>query len=104
MPLSPESINDPNVSARDKITSWVANQGATTVLLLGIFLGVYQKGEILIDQVERGYVRNADDLLKVAKQRDETIDKLIAQWKDDRRLLIEILREAKESEVSGVNN
>lgn len=91
-PLSAENVLNPDVAFKDKFASWLASQGATTVLLFAIFWAGYAKIEILIDRVDSGYARNAADLLKVAEQRDQTLERLIAQWKEDRSLLIEILR------------
>lgn len=91
-PLSPENVRNPDVSFWDKFTSWVFTQGTSTILLIAIAFGVYQKGESIIDRFDSGYERNAVRLMEVAKQRDETMEKLIAQWKDDRRLLVDILR------------
>ena len=91
-PLSAESIMNPEVPVRDKIIAWLVNQGAPTVLLFGIFWGGYQKMDRVIDRFEQGYTRNAEDLAKVSKQHDDTVEKLISQWKDDRKILIEILR------------
>lgn len=91
-PLAAESIMNPEVPIRDKVIAWLVNQGATTVLLFAIFWGGYQKAELVIDRFEQGYTRNAQDLAIAAKQHDDTVDKLIAQWKDDRKLLIDILR------------
>lgn len=91
-PLSAENIMNPDVSLRDKIGSFVAQQGVATVLLfLLIYVGP-DAAERAVNRIEQGYRNNAEMLLQVAKQRDETMEKLIAQWKDDRRLLVEILR------------
>lgn len=83
---------NPDIPWISKVGSFVAQQGVPTAL---IFLLIYvgpDAADKAINRIELGHQRNAEKLMEVAKQRDETMEKLIAQWKDDRKLLIEILR------------
>ena len=94
--LSPERIMDPEIGIKEKVASWAANQGPTTILLFAIVYCLYAKTGVVIDRtidrIERGYSKNAADLKIVAEQHDRTIDKVITQWKDDRELLVDVLR------------
>ena len=94
-PLKAENIMDPDISLKEKAASWIAMQGVPTCLLFAILYVMTVYGPDALQRIEAGYTRNADLLMQVAKQRDETLEKLIVQWKDDRRLLIEILRSDK---------
>ncbi len=91
-PLDAKSYRNPEVPIRDKVAAWLLQQGATTVLLFAIAWGVYAKSEAILTRFESGYERNAVDLRKAAEMYEKTIDNAIQQWKDDRRILIEVLR------------
>ena len=108
-PLSAENIMDKDIGVREKVAAWLAQQGVPTVLLFSILYILCAYGGAAVTRIESGYERNAKQLMEVSRQRDETLEKLITQWKDDRRLLIDILRHdqamaAKEAERLHENN
>lgn len=90
-PLSEDKILDPDTSLTSKIVAWLVNQGPVTVLM---FLALYKSGEG-IDRIYDGYARNAKALQEIAVQRDVTVDKVIAQWREDRDIMIDLLRGIK---------
>lgn len=91
-PLDARNITNTDVPIRDKIAAWLIQQGVSTVLLFAITWGVYAKSEAIVGRFEAGYNRNAIELLRAAQSYEKTIDHAILQWKEDRRILIEVLR------------
>lgn len=91
-PLDARNIRNSDVPIRDKVVAWLIQQGATTVLLFAIAYGVYAKSEAILGRFESGYERNAAELQKAAQSYEKTIETAIMQWKEDRRILIEVLR------------
>lgn len=91
-PLDARNIRNSDVPIRDKVVAWLIQQGATTVLLFAIAYGVFAKSEAILGRFESGYERNAAELQKAAQSYENTIETAIMQWKEDRRILIEVLR------------
>lgn len=80
-----------------KIVS-LLNQGVATALLALLLW----KADAVVVEVQKGYDRNAAELQAIAKQRDETIDKVIAQWREDRDLMLRLLTNMQD-EVENIN-
>lgn len=91
-PLDARNIRNADVPIRDKVAAWLIQQGVSTVLLFAIAYGVYAKTEVILGRFESGYERNALELQRAAQSYEKTIETAIMQWKEDRRILIEVLR------------
>jgi hypothetical protein len=99
-PLSPEEILNPNVGVKEKLASWAASQGVSTVLLLLIMAGVWFGRSDIVTQIQNGYDRNAASLEKAVLVVQKQFDRVAEQGEADRKLLIEILRERQNSSVA----
>lgn len=95
-PLSPQEILDPSVGWREKLASWVVQQGVSTVLLLGIFAGVYVGRTDVIKQIQAGYAENAASLERAVMTMDKQFDRVASQAEKREQLLIEVLRGTKQ--------
>lgn len=91
-PLDARNIRNPDVPLRDKVIAWMMQQGVSTILLFAIAYGVYAKSEAILMRFEDGYERNALELQRAAQSYEKTIEHAIMQWKEDRMILIEVLR------------
>lgn len=91
-PLDARNLRNVDVPIRDKVVAWLIQQGVSTVLLFAITYGVYAKTEVILGRFESGYQRNAQELQRAAQSYEKTIEQAIMQWKEDRRILIEVLR------------
>lgn len=91
-PLEPSTILDSSIDWRSKLASWLVQQGVSTVLLLGIFAGVYFGRTDVIKQIQAGYAENAASLEKAVMSMDKQFDRVASQAEKREQLLIEVLR------------
>jgi hypothetical protein len=77
------------------------DQGPITAafFLLAGSLGwaIIYKGDEVLKRVESGYERNAAELLKVSQEQTKGIEALLRQWREDRALLLDVLRQDHEA-------
>lgn len=75
--------------AKEKLVDWLFQQGVSTVLLCGIlcFMGyaVIYVVPTHIDQIDKGYQRNADSLSK-------SLERIVESHDRDRRLFIDLIQ------------
>jgi hypothetical protein len=83
-------------SARDLIVTWLFNQGASTVILIGILYAVYVKSDTVISKIDTGYSRNLAEMREITRVQAETVDKIISQWREDRAIYLGLIRDASE--------
>lgn len=74
--------------AKEKLIEWIFQQGVSTVLLCGILVfiayAVLKVAPVHIDQIEKGYQRNAEILNK-------SIDKMMESHDRDRQMFVDLL-------------
>lgn len=90
--MTPDDLTNPSVSWQAKIATWLANQGTSTVLLFAILWGINQQAPKMIEAVNRGYEVNAQKLEKAADTYERTTETLLQQMRDDRQMLIELIK------------
>lgn len=90
---------------RQRLLELLFDQGPITaaffLLAGGLGYAVVYKGDEILRRVESGYERNAEQLLKAAEEQTKSINTLMTQWREDRALLIEVLRRDHETLHSG---
>ena len=97
--MSPEQLIDPNTSWKVKIATWMVSQGVSTVLLFSILVGIHQATPDVLLNLREGYKHNAEDLQKAADKYAGVVDSLVEQWKQDRSLILDIVRSDRENHV-----
>ena len=93
------SETDTGEKMRDKWIDRAWQSGPTTVAFFLILFGGYHKAEVLVDKIDEGYQRNAAALQEAAKTQSSTVERLLQQGRDDRRVLLDIIRGKTPSEV-----
>jgi hypothetical protein len=72
---------------------WVFHQGPSTVLLGLIFWGVHANLPAVVTTVEKGYQKNAEQLMRAAQTYEQHADRMMEQFLEDRKLMIELARQ-----------
>lgn len=91
MPNSDTENQETGETMREKWIERAWQSGPTTVAFFMLLLGAGYKAEAMLDRIDQGYARNAAALQKAAETNALTIDRVIAQWREDRKILLDIL-------------
>lgn len=99
--MSPEEFRDADWRTRGM--AWLANQGVSTVLLLGLCVGIWIRVPDLLNSVQSGFDKNADEHNKIAEKYLEAarisadatksfLDTHRRESVEHRRLIIELIK------------
>lgn len=90
--MNAKRMTDSSVPLRERLLEFAMEQGPLTLVFFAAMAGVFYKGDAILQRIEAGYERNARELLRVTEEHTRSTDAVIKQWKEDRVLLVEILR------------
>lgn len=90
--MSAKKMMDASLPLRERLLEFALEQGPLTVVFFICLGGAIYKGDTILQRIEAGYERNAKDLLKVTEEHTKATGAIIQQWKEDRTLLMEVLR------------
>lgn len=76
---------------REKWIERAWQSGPTTVAFFMLLVGAGYKAEAMLDRIDQGYARNAAALQKAAETNATTIDRVILQWREDRKILLDMI-------------
>lgn len=95
--MSPRKLMDSSIPLRERLIESAWEQGPITVAFFLLIGTVFYKADAILTRFESGYERNAHQLLKVTEEHKKAIDGVMTQWREDRQLLIDVLRRDHEA-------
>lgn len=91
MPNSDTEKLETGDTMREKWIERAWQSGPTTVAFFMLLVGAGYKAEAMLDRIDQGYARNAAALQKAAETNATTIDRVILQWREDRKILLDVI-------------
>lgn len=95
--MSARKALDSSLPLRERLLESAWEQGPITMAFFVMLVGIGYKMDGWIAKADEGYQRNAAQLQKVAEEHTKTVDKVISQWREDRQILLDVLRKDRDA-------